>query len=155
MLKPTKIHLKKDPPGYILFLKNLPSYTQFNAVASSQSMRPTIKRGDTLTITKTPYQSLNRDSIAAFISPNRSSIIVHRVISIYNNNGRKCKTKGDNNPRPDPWIFSSNDFIGEVVSIKRWSNLFYFFHYFYKTLSYIFRYKILHIFLKNTNSLII
>lgn len=79
-------------------------------VIATTSMMPTLYPGD-LVLTK-PATTYHVGDIVAYISPEHI-VVVHRIIKAL---GNGCyRTKGDANPRPDPWIVCKNMIIGKVV----------------------------------------
>ncbi len=79
-------------------------------VIATTSMMPTLYPGD-LVLTK-PAKVYHVGDIIAYVSPEHI-VVVHRIIEAL---GNGCyRTKGDANPRPDPWIVCRNMIIGKVV----------------------------------------
>ncbi len=65
------------------------------------SMKPTLHTGDIAILYKEPYQDIKVGNIVVYNY--YGTLIIHRVIGIYNHNGMECFIiKGDNNPIPDP-----------------------------------------------------
>jgi signal peptidase I len=91
----------------------------------SNSMLPYFQRGDAVLIKKLSNDELNtieKGNVIAFYYNNQ--IIVHRVISIEENNGKyKIKTKGDNNDSIDAWTISEKDIYGKVEYIIKYIGL--------------------------------
>lgn len=83
----------------------------------SGSMTPNINMGDTVIIKKInldQLDTLKKGDVLAF--KNENKIIVHRIISIRENNkGYRYVTKGDNNNDIDDFITESKDVRGKVV----------------------------------------
>lgn len=83
----------------------------------SGSMTPNINMGDTVIIKKISIDEINtlsKGDILAF--KNEDKIIVHRIISIRENNkGYRFVTKGDNNNDIDDFDTESKDVRGKVV----------------------------------------
>jgi len=88
-------------------------------VVVSRSMEPTIHVNDLIVIRGVKISDVKIGDIIVFKSPiNPDMYIVHRVVNIVNKNGQLLlKTKGDNNPLPDPWLIGEENLIGEVVLI--------------------------------------
>ena len=101
-------------------------------VVVSSSMEPTLHVGEELVIRGEPFASLTVRDIIVFHNPRLRSdsslrescqvnpedipcVIVHRVYSISNENGRMITTKGDANSRPDPIQVVESDYIGKVI----------------------------------------
>ena len=92
--------------------------TPFMAIAT-ESMKPTYNPGDLILIKST--RDIRVGDVIAFNVPpphdlETSSPIVHRVIKIEQLNGIIFyKTRGDNNPKADPWIVPAANVIGKVI----------------------------------------
>lgn len=101
-------------------------------VVVSSSMEPTLHIGDELVIRGEPFPSLAVGDIIVFHNPgkrfdsslreacqvnpeDRPCVIVHRIYSISNEDGRMITTKGDANSRPDPLQVVQSDYIGKVI----------------------------------------
>jgi signal peptidase len=91
----------------------------------SNSMLPYFSRGDAVLIRKLSNDELKNikvDDVIAF--HHNDEILVHRVISISNENGvYKIMTKGDNNDVSDGWILENNDIYGEVEYVIKYIGL--------------------------------
>ncbi len=101
-------------------------------VVVSESMVPTLHVGDELVVRGEPFASLQVKDIIVFHNPAQRfdsslrhaclanpedipCVIVHRVFSISDENGRMVTTKGDANSRPDPIPVVASDYIGKVI----------------------------------------
>ncbi len=87
------------------------------AAVESRSMEPTLKPGDLIVVKGVKPGELKVGDIILFKDPlGRGRYIVHRIVGIVVNNGRVFyRTKGDNNPSPDPWKVSEDLVVGKVV----------------------------------------
>jgi len=102
----------------IEFLKNMPTSSNFIAEATSNSMYPLIKTGDSITIERLDFKSIKAGDIIAFYLLNLPEIIVHRVVDTIDINGEKtCITKGDSFFGLDAWEIQSKNFLGRVTKI--------------------------------------
>ena len=89
---------------YSIYMKIIP------LVVISESMVPTLYVGDIVLVdTKKPLD-VSIGDIVVFKIENK--VVVHRVIEVYSHDVR---TKGDNNPNPDPFIVPTDNIIGKVV----------------------------------------
>jgi signal peptidase len=88
-------------------------------VVVSRSMEPTIHVNDLIVIRGINILDVKVGDIIVFKSPiNPNMYIVHRVVDIIKKNGEIfLKTKGDNNPLPDPWLIGRENLIGKVIFI--------------------------------------
>ncbi len=80
------------------------------------SMSPLLKPGDRLQIIPYDGQEIRRGDVIVFISPEDSSKVVHRVISIDSNG---IKTQGDNCNSEDDWVLRRENILGRVVAAQR------------------------------------
>jgi len=65
------------------------------------SMKPTLHTGDVAIMYKKPYNNIKIGNVIVYNY--YGTLIIHRVIGIYEHNGTECFIiKGDNNPIPDP-----------------------------------------------------
>jgi signal peptidase I len=91
----------------------------------SNSMLPYFQRGDAVLIKKLKDKELSEielQDVIAFYHNNQ--IIVHRVVSIEENNGNyKIWTKGDNNDSIDAWIITNKDIYGKVENVINYIGL--------------------------------
>lgn len=103
------------------FLRRLKKNQEVKAEAMSNSMRPTIFKGDELLIKKVAYEKLEEGDIVAFLFTNLNQMIVHRIVAKRQTLGGETKiyTKGDFAYETDPWFLSESDYVGKVVEIKK------------------------------------
>lgn len=98
--------------GLIFFLGN--QYIFFGTVVSG-SMEPTFKRGDLVlmqSMNKEPYVGdIVMINIYKYKEP-----ITHRISSVEKD---KIKTKGDNNPKQDPWTAPKSSIIGKAIVVGK------------------------------------
>ena len=100
------------------------------AVVQTTSMVPTLKPGDLILIEKVDPSTIRIGDIIAFnvvAYPGENNqptvyrhifIVTHRVIDILRiNNTLFFKTKGDNNPEPDPWLVPASGVLGKVYKV--------------------------------------
>ncbi len=80
------------------------------------SMNPTLRVGDGMTVIPYGNSRIRIGDVVVFRSPEQDHNVVHRVISV---DSQGVRTIGDNNNRVDPWVLSSDDIIGRVVSARR------------------------------------
>jgi signal peptidase len=98
-------------------------------VVVSESMEPAIKKGDLILIAHTDPVKLKVDDVIVFhnamcldvrqwfIFREESDLCVHRIYERINQSGvLTFRTKGDNNPGPDPWIVTPDQIEGRVVA---------------------------------------
>lgn len=78
-------------------------------------MLPFIRDGDVITISPFFNYSVSLGDVVAFIHPERSSLVVHRLI---NKKGYHYIAKGDNVFQPDGLI-SKENMLGYVTRIQR------------------------------------
>ena len=91
---------------------------QIIAVASD-SMRPTLSRGDAVIFEKTVADEINEDDILVF--KHEGIIITHRVKTIRDDNGSlEFTTQGDANEEVDGFTTSESQVLGRVVSINKY-----------------------------------
>lgn len=80
------------------------------------SMYPLFRESDILRI----YKSLDyipvKGDIILFEHPDNINPVVHRIYKI---KGDRIYTKGDNTPKPDPWVLKKSDIKGRVIQIWR------------------------------------
>lgn len=99
--------------GYLILAKFF-----FLAVVVSNSMYPTVKKGD-LVLIQTISKEPEVGDIILFKGipekdPEKRELILHRVYAV---KGDKIFTKGDAMPMPDPWVIKKEDIIGKAVTI--------------------------------------
>lgn len=82
----------------------------------SESMKPTIEKGDLVIVSKKNMNTYRVGDIISFYRnyQGRPEIITHRIHDI---GGNVYITKGDNNPRPDVEVLRPRLIIGEVIAI--------------------------------------
>ncbi len=90
--------------------------TKMNVVVSD-TMAPTIHRGDIVIVTKN-ITNIQVGDIIIYNATWFSDPVIHRVISIQNDSegNIRYELKGDNNPKPDPKLVSPNQIIYKVVN---------------------------------------
>jgi hypothetical protein len=79
-------------------------------------MSPLLRAGDILQVRPCDVPFIRKGDVIVFTPPGDSNPIVHRVIDRISD---RVRTRGDNNPLPDPWVLSSGHILGRVVSCKR------------------------------------
>jgi len=86
-------------------------------IVVSSSMEPTLHVNDLIIVSHVNPRNIKVGDIIVFRSPiEPNMLIVHRVIEVIEKNGvLMFKTKGDNNPVPDPWVVKENYVIGKVI----------------------------------------
>jgi signal peptidase len=96
------------------------------AVVKGKSMLPTLREGDIVFIARVDPGEIKVGDVIVYKSPSNSIVVIHRVISIVNEDGDYYYvTKGDNNSGPDTWNFISgkgipyNRVIGKVIEVNR------------------------------------
>ena len=104
---------------FLIFNVALPLITGVDlplTVVTSNSMYPTLRKGDLLLVVKADPTKLRVGDIIVFKAPWRDSYIVHRIIAIENSpHGIVFYTKGDNNAVPDPGYRTVDDIYGMVI----------------------------------------
>lgn len=86
----------------------------FFSVVVSDSMNPTLKKGDLILMQNIYTKPISGDIISVKV-PDMQLPVMHRVVSISNSG---LRTKGDANPTEDPWIVSKDWISGENVLIS-------------------------------------
>lgn len=86
-------------------------------IVLSESMVPTMLVGDAIIMQKVHTEDIKIGDIIAFYPKDGAKTSVsHRVIEIYNDNGKlSFQTKGDNVEHKDPFIVDSKNVIGKAV----------------------------------------
>ncbi len=101
---------------YFYILQNKLAYT-----VASGSMEPTMFKGDTIIIEKTPFEEIEIGDIIVYDRPSdHDKVIVHRVISIIYDEPKTIKTQGDANSAPIPgtdYPITEKEYLGKVVKI--------------------------------------
>jgi len=86
------------------------------AIVEGNSMIPTFYDGDIIFVVGVKPSDLQVGDVVIYRT--KDKLIVHRIIDvvIYND---KCffKTKGDNNPTPDPGLVPEDQIVGRVVGV--------------------------------------
>ena len=101
---------------------NLFGYTPFSV--QTDSMHPTINKGDYIFIEKCDANALEVGDIVTYftIIEGQRVINTHRIVNVYNNNDIiEYQTQGDNketNPEPDKLLLSPGDVIGKYDGSK-------------------------------------
>lgn len=101
---------------------NLFGYTPFSV--QTDSMHPTINKGDYIFIEKCDASALEVGDIVTYftIIEGQRVINTHRIVNVYNNNDIiEYQTQGDNketNPEPDKLLLSPGDVIGKYDGSK-------------------------------------
>ncbi len=85
-------------------------------VYHGSSMNPLFKNFDIAHYTPYSGQKIRTGDIVVFQSPGGQKKIIHRVISL---DSEGIRTRGDNNPKIDPWHLSPDNIIGRVTHIMR------------------------------------
>ncbi len=94
--------------------------TPFLAV-ESESMEPTLYRGDLIILRAVDPNTLQVGDIIVFDFGSLDVPVVHRIIHIENTSGYlEFTTKGDNNPGPDPEARVASDIHGKVIGSIRY-----------------------------------
>jgi signal peptidase len=91
----------------------------------SESMEPTLYRGDLVIVRAVDPTTLQVGDIVIYNSSSVNSTsdvpIVHRIIEITNLSGSLYfRTKGDNNPGPDPGNRAESDILAKVIGSVRY-----------------------------------
>ncbi len=97
-------------------------YTPFSV--QTDSMNPTLKKGDYIFIEKCDAENLAVGDIVTYYTfiDGQRVINTHRIVDVYNNSGvLQYQTQGDNketNPEPDKLLLSPGDVIGKYTDSK-------------------------------------
>ncbi|MGI6769097.1 MAG: signal peptidase I [Bacilli bacterium] len=92
------------------------------SVVASDSMEPTIKVGEVITIKNVPFEEVGEGDIVVFWSNEYRVYIVHRVIEILD--GDKLITKGDNPLAPiDSEYVTETNYFGIVHNYGKFLNI--------------------------------
>lgn len=81
-------------------------------IISTESMEPTINKGDVIIIKKTKKEDLKENDIITY--KDKGEVITHRIVEI-KPNGNKYITKGDNNEARDEESLTFEDIEGKFV----------------------------------------
>lgn len=90
------------------------SHTVFFAVVTSDSMYPTFKTGDLLTVQSVDADDIEVGDVIMFTVPSEKELIVHRVESI---GEEGIRTKGDATNAIDNWIVDGDDVEAKLVTV--------------------------------------
>ena len=97
-------------------------YTPFSV--QTNSMKPTINKGDYIFIEECDTNALEVGDIATYftIIDGTRVINTHRIVNVFNNNGViSYQTQGDNkdtNPEPDAMLLAPGDVVGKFTGTK-------------------------------------
>ncbi len=93
-------------------------YGNIIMVVTSDSMAPALEPYDIVVVHRTSIGQVKVGDIIVFDAfLDGVSRVVHRVVDIFDDNGRiGISTKGDNVESPDPWIVHEEDIVGKMVS---------------------------------------
>ncbi len=112
-----------------LVLQALPIDSWISQTVISDSMLPTLRRGQKINVRRSNFNEVRKNDIIVFAQVNSYLLAVHRVIKV---NNYSLITQGDNNSRPDINPVTEKYFIGEVrkprfllLCIKRLCNFFF------------------------------
>lgn len=81
-------------------------------IISTESMQPTLNKGDVIIIKKAKKEDLKENDIITY--KDKGEIITHRIVEI-KPNGNRYITKGDNNIAKDEQSLSFEDIEGKLV----------------------------------------
>ncbi|HCC84807.1 MAG TPA: signal peptidase I [Candidatus Pacebacteria bacterium] len=102
-----------------LFLTKLPIDHEFFCKATSNSMWPIIKKGDSVGIKKVALEKLKIDDVVMFSFKNISQVIIHRIVEIKTSKHQlQILTKGDFADQIDPWQVEIDNYLGKVIKIN-------------------------------------
>ncbi len=87
----------------------------------SESMEPTLYRGDLVVVRSVIPENLQIGDIIIFQSSMSDVPVVHRIVGIgYSGGELQFTTKGDNNPTVDPYLVPASDVLAKVVGSVRY-----------------------------------
>ena len=90
-------------------------------VTTTTSMLPVLHPNDMIIVERVSIDEIQEGDIIAFDTHLEMGIVAHRVIEVFEKDGRTLvDTKGDNNHELDPWSVTDNDLIGKVKEIIPW-----------------------------------
>ncbi len=108
--------------GYGIFMLSMGTSSPL-VVVTSESMEPTLYRGDLLILQARAPEDIHLGDIIVYLDTTWHSDgpIVHRVIEIQEDNGTYYFiTKGDNNSMQDPYERTPDEIVGVVVMTIPW-----------------------------------
>ena len=85
-------------------------------IYSGPSMNPTFWDADLLEVVPGGTGHYRVGDIICFYSPENNRRIIHRIVAIHQ---KGIRTRGDNNPAPDPGVVQPDEIIGRVVAVSR------------------------------------
>ncbi len=93
-------------------------YGNIIMVVTSDSMAPALEPYDMVVVHRTSIEQVKVGDIIVFdVAFDGVERVVHRVVKIFDDNGRiGISTKGDNSESVDGWIVHGEDLVGKVVS---------------------------------------
>jgi len=122
-------------------VESLMARDSLRVVCTGNSMEPTFRDSDLLEVRPYGSRRVRRGDVVCFKSPDKGETVVHRVVSVggraSGNGGRAAekpearnqipergaaggiRTRGDNNPKDDPWVLHGADIIGRVEAAQR------------------------------------
>jgi|GEM_PF-1899101 len=107
-----------DSPIVFDFLRSLAPGASVIAHAATDSMTPTIRKGDEIIVSRTPSSDIRNGDIIAYVRPDKHHILVHRVVRrTAGKRGIAFMTKGDNLAEPDPYMTPAKNVLGRVYII--------------------------------------
>ena len=89
----------------------------------TESMEPTIKKGDIIIGKKYDGSNLKKGDIISFltIENDRTIILTHRIEEVFSDGALvSYQTKGDNNETADSWLVKEKDVVGQYRMRFRW-----------------------------------
>ncbi len=82
-------------------------------VVASDSMEPSLRKGDIAIVKQNSISDVEKGDIIAFAT--NGVVIIHRVTEVtHREDGIILSTKGDANREADPWVITSSNYIGEL-----------------------------------------
>lgn len=92
-------------------LFDLPMGGEIKAEAISNSMFPFIKKGQQVTVVRTPLSKIKVNDVVAVYFANIQELVIHRVFA---KRDQKLILKGDYNFAPDQWLVGEYNLLGKV-----------------------------------------
>lgn len=83
-------------------------------LTATGSMEPTYDEKDWLIFQRVPFGQVRIGDVISFYCPEDGVPITHRVVEKLKDG--RLVTKGDNNPLPDPWTVSMENFRGMLIA---------------------------------------